>query len=159
MRRFEKISFKQFKKDIGDNKELYESYELPKRKTKASACYDLCSLIEINLKAGESVIIPTGMKYFSPDDEMFMIVIRSSMGFKYNIRLVNQVGIIDSDYYNNESNEGHVLVKLQNHGTDDYQINIGDAVAQGAFVKFFTVDDEEEITGERKGGFGSTGKR
>ena len=37
MRKFEKISFEQFKKDIKDDKELYDSYQLPIRKTKASA--------------------------------------------------------------------------------------------------------------------------
>lgn len=43
------------------------------------------------------------------EDEMLMIVVRSSQGFKYNVRLCNQVGIIESDYYNNETNEGHLL--------------------------------------------------
>ena len=31
MRKFEKISFEQFKKDVKDDKELYESYSLPKK--------------------------------------------------------------------------------------------------------------------------------
>lgn len=41
MRSFEKISFDQFKKDIIDDKNLYESYSLPKRSTKYAAGYDL----------------------------------------------------------------------------------------------------------------------
>ena len=41
---FEKISFKQFKKDIGDNKKLYNEIELPKRSTKNSAGYDIKSI-------------------------------------------------------------------------------------------------------------------
>ena len=89
---------------------------------------------------------------------MLMIVVRSSMGFKYNVRMCNQVGIIESDYYNNESNEGHMWVALQNHGTNDYIINKGDKFAQGIFTKFLMVEDEEEIKNERKGGFGSTNK-
>lgn len=158
MRKFEKISFEQFKKDICDDKELYEKYELPKRKTKYSAGYDISSLIEYNLKPKECVTIPTGFKYISPEDEMFMIVVRSSTGFKYNVRLVNQVGIIESDYYNNPQNEGHVLVRIQNEGEKDFKINIGDRIAQGIFVKFGIVDDEEEIKETRKGGVGSTTK-
>ena len=158
MRKFEKINFEQFKKDIDDNKELYDSYKLPKRSTKKSAGYDLCSLVEYNLLPNESVVIPTGLKVCLPDDEFLMLAIRSSLGFKYNVRLANQVGIIDADYYNNDSNEGHIMVKLHNHGDKDLLINIGDRVAQGIFMKYLTVEDEEEIESERKGGFGSTGK-
>ena len=158
MRKFEKISFDQFKKDISNDKELYDSYELPKRKTKYSAGYDIISLIEATLKPNECITIPTGFKYISPEDEMLMIVVRSSIGFKYNVRIVNQVGIIESDYYNNPENEGHVLVRVQNHGDKDFKINIGDRIAQGIFVKFNIVDDEEEISDTRKGGIGSTNK-
>jgi dUTP pyrophosphatase len=158
MRKFEKISFKQFKKDVFDDKDFYNDYSLPKRKTRYSAGYDIYSLIDYVLKPGEIKLFATGFKYISPIDEMFMIVVRSSMGFKYNIRLVNQVGIIESDYYNNESNEGHVMIKLQNEGDKDFVINKGDAIAQGIFVKFYTIDNEEEIKDIRKGGFGSTNR-
>ena len=41
MRKFEKITFEQFKKDIADDKELYEEYSLPKRETKYAAAYSL----------------------------------------------------------------------------------------------------------------------
>ena len=159
MRKFEKISFEQFKKDVCDDEKLYDDYNLPKRKTKSAACYDIASLIEYNLKQGECKTFPTGFKYISPRDEMLLIFVRSSLGFKYNIRLVNQVGIADSDYYNNPDNEGHVMVRIQNEGTNDFKINVGDRFAQCTFVKFYTVDDEEEITKTRKGGFGSTGKK
>ena len=52
MRKFEKISYEQFKNDIEDNKELYESYNLPKRSTKTSAGYDFESLIDFTLEPG-----------------------------------------------------------------------------------------------------------
>ena len=158
MRKFEKISYEQFKKDIGDNLELYNSYNLPKRKTKYAAGYDICSLIDKELKPNECITIPTGFKYISPTDEMFMIVVRSSIGFKYNVRMVNQVGIVESDYYNNSSNEGHVMVRIQNQGTENFNIKIGDRIAQGIFVKFYTIDDEDEILETRTGGMGSTDK-
>ncbi len=158
MRKFEKVSLEEFKKSIGDNEELYNSYELPKRKTKHSAGYDFASLIEKNLEPGESVLIPTGVKCALNEDDVLLIVVRSSLGFKHNIRLVNQVGVIDADYYNNESNEGHIFIKLKNEGDHDYKIEVGSAIAQGIIVKYGAVDDEEEIQSERTGGIGSTSK-
>ena len=92
------------------------------------------------------------------EDEVLMIFDRSSQGFKYNVRLCNQVGIIDQDYYNNPGNEGHIFVRLQNEGDKDYVVKKGDAIAQGVFVKYLSVDDEEEITNERQSGLGSTNK-
>jgi dUTP pyrophosphatase len=158
MRKFEKISFEQYKKDVCDNLEDYNNFNLPKRSTKYSAGYDFEASQNYVIKPNEIVKIPTGIKVIMNQDEMLMIFVRSSMGFKYNVRMCNQVGIIESDYYNNESNEGHMWVALQNHGTNDYIINKGDKFAQGIFVKFLTVDNEEEIKTERKGGFGSTTK-
>ena len=158
MRKFEKISFEQFKKDIKDDKELYDRYLLPKRSTKASAGYDFFAIESFEIKPGEVKKIPTGIKAIYPEDETLMLFVRSSMGFKYNIRLCNQVGVIDADYYDNKDNEGHIFIKFFNPTNEDYKINIGDKIAQGIFSKFLTVDDEEEITAERNGGFGSTGK-
>ena len=156
MRFFEKISFEQFKKDISDNKELYESFLLPKRSTKNSAGYDFKALTSFTLKKGERKKIPLGVKASLENDEVLMIVVRSGMGFKYNIRLCNQVGIIDSDYYNNSSNEGHIWICLENEGEEDFIINKDDNICQGIFVKYLTVDNEKDIDNLRNGGFGST---
>lgn len=156
MIKFEKISYKQFEKDVKGNKELYDKYLLPKRKTKNSAGYDFASLIDTILLPGESVVIPTGIKCELNYDEVLYIFNRSSLGFKHNLRLVNQVGVIDSDYYNNIDNEGHILIKLQNEGDHEYHIEIGSAIAQGVIMKYLTTDNEEEINEERKGGIGST---
>lgn len=48
--------------------------------------------------------MPTGIKSYFDKEEVLLLVVRSSMGFKYNIRLCNQVGVIDADYYNNKEN-------------------------------------------------------
>lgn len=157
-RGFEKISFEQFKKDINDDKKLYEEFSLPKRSTKNSAGYDFFSLYDFILKPGEMIKIPTGVKVKMNNDEMMMLFVRSSMGFKYNVRMCNQVGIFESDYYNNETNEGHAWLKIQNEGDKDYIVKKGDAICQGIFTKFLTVDDEEEITNIRQGGLGSTNR-
>ena len=158
MRKFEKISFEQFKKDFGDDRMLYDSYELPKRSTKKSAGYDIKSLEDGIIKPGEAMTFKTGLKVCMNDDECLYILSRSSQGYKYNVCLINSVGLIDSDFYNNPANEGHFSVRLVNFGKDDFVVKKGDKLAQGVFSKFLTVDDEEEIEGERTGGLGSTGK-
>lgn len=156
MRYFEKISFEQFKKDISNDKKLYDEYNLPKRQTKNSAGYDFESLFDFILKPGETKTIATGVKVNMNFDEMLMIVIRSSLGFKYNTRMCNQIGIVESDYYNNPNNDGHLFVKIQNEGKIDLIIKKGDRICQGIFVKFLTVDNEEEIKTRRTSGIGST---
>ena len=158
MRKFEKISFEQFVKDVKEDRMLYDNIELPKRSTKKSAGYDIRSVEEGIIKPNESMAFRTGLKVDMNDDEVLLIYSRSSQGYKYNVCLANSVGVIDSDYYNNEDNEGHFSVKLINFGDKDYEVKIGDKIAQGIFVKYLTVDDEEKINGKRKGGIGSTGK-
>ena len=158
MRKFEKISFEQFKKDISDDEILYNSYKLPSRETKYSAGYDFFAIESFDLQPGEIKKIPTGIKALYPEDEALMLFVRSSMGFKYNVRMCNQVGIIDSDYYNNPNNEGHMWIALQNHGDKVYSVKAGESFGQGLFMKYYVVDDEDIIEEERIGGFGSTNK-
>ena len=156
MRKFEKISFEQYKKDVNDDKKFYDSFALPKRSTKTSAGYDFVSLFDFVLMPGEIKKIPTGIKVSMGEDEVLFILVRSSMGFKYNIRMTNQVGVIDHDYYNNIDNEGHIYIKIQNEGNIPFEAKRGDHIAQGIFTKYLTVDDEEEIKKIRTGGIGST---
>ena len=156
MRKFEKISFEQFKKDISNDKKLYEEYILPTRGTKNAAGYDFYALFDYTLKPGDIMKIPTGIKVQMEDDDVLFLIDRSSMGFKWNVRMCNQVGVIDADYYNNESNEGHILIKLKNEGEHDYKIELGSAIAQGIILSYNTIDNEEEIDNIRTGGTGST---
>ena len=72
------------------------------------------------------------------------------MGFKYNIRLCNQVGIIDSDYYNNKDNEGHIWIKIQNEGTEKVSIKAGEAIVQWIFFKYLTTKSDEKLMIERR---------
>ncbi|HPF82867.1 MAG TPA: hypothetical protein PLV83_01685 [Bacilli bacterium] len=155
MRSFEKISFKQFKDDISDSKELYESIIVPKRQTSGSAGYDISVLKDYIIKPKEIVKIPTGIKTSMNEGEVLLLVVRSSMGFKYNLRLCNQVGVIDSDYYNNKENEGHIWIAVQNEGNSDITLNKGQRIVQGIFVNYLKVDDDDESK-IRKGSTGST---
>ena len=150
MRYFEKISFEQFQKDVEDNKELYDAYNLPKRETKYAAGYDFYALYDFTLKPGEIKKIPTGIKVNMEGDEVLLLVDRSSQGFKYNVRICNQVGVIDKDYYNNPNNEGHMWVRLQNEGDKDYVVKYGDGICQGMFMKYLVVDNEKGEFKERE---------
>lgn len=158
MRCFEKISFDQFRKDIKDDLQLYNNYILPKRSTKNSAGYDFFAVEKFTIAPGEIVKIPTGCKAKFNFDEALLILMRSSLGFKYNLRLTNQVGLIDSDYYDNESNEGHIWISIQNEGQKEITIDKNMAYSQGVFIKFLITDNDETTT-IRTGGSGSTDRR
>ena len=156
MRKFEKISLKQFIKDTGLTEKEYNEITLPHRATPQSAGYDFHILEDLTLKPGEIKKVPTAIKASMNSDEVLMIYIRSSLGFKYNMRMCNQTGIIDSDYYNNEDNEGHIFIAIQNEGQETVNLKANDRFAQGIFIKYLTTDDKEEITSTRTGGIGST---
>lgn len=156
MRSFEKISFEQFKNDVCDDKLIYNKFKLPNRSTKNSAGYDFFSLFDFSLKPGEIMKIPTGIKVNMENNDVLFLVVRSSMGFKYNVRMCNQVGVIDSDYYNNSDNEGHIWIKLKNDGDKDFIVKNGDAICQGIFLNYLTVTNERDVKKIRNGGLGST---
>lgn len=155
MRKFEKISKSEFLKDVPDAN--YDDIILPKRSTLNSAGYDFYSVISFTLSPGERRVIPTGIKVSMNSNEFLSIYIRSSLGFKWNIRMCNQVGIIDADYYNNSENEGHIFVCLMNEGDKVLEIKKGDRIVQGIFLPFLITDDDK-TTDIRIGGIGSTNK-
>lgn len=157
MRKFEVISKKEYEKELKAKCE-YDDIKLPRRSTKTSAGYDFISPIDFELNPGETIKVPSGIKVTMNEDEFLAILVRSSMGFKYNIRLCNQVGIVDSDYYNNPDNEGHMFIALKNEGEKVFSIKKGDKYAQGIFQKYLITDDDD-AEGERIGGFGSTNKK
>ena len=159
MRKFEVISINQFNKDFKNIDTKYEDIIIPKRSTKFSAGYDFYMPYDLTVKKNEVVLIPTGIKVMLNSDEFLGIYIRSSLGFKYNLRMCNQVGIIDSDYYNNPSNEGHIFVKLKNEGDNDIILKKYDRYVQGIIQKYYIVDNEKEIEDIRVGGIGSSGRR
>lgn len=149
MRDFEKISFKQFKKDVGDDEMLYNQFQLPKRDSKSTAGYDLYLLQDLVIKPDEIKKIPTGLKAHFNEDEVLFLIVRSSTGFKYNIRLCNQVGVIDADYYNNKDNEGHIWIKIQNEGDKEVFVSKGESLVQGIFMKYLVTDSDDKLNIKR----------
>ncbi len=158
--KFMKVSSFQFEKDLKNtNPEKENGYEqiiLPQRATKGSAGYDFFIPFDLELKSGETAIIPTGIRVQIDEGYFLALYPKSGLGFKFRLRLENTVGIIDSDYFYSD-NEGHIMVKMTNCGDKTLVLSKGKAFTQGIFTEFFiTYDDVTE--GVRNGGFGSTGK-
>ena len=140
--------------------EVVSSFEdaqinLPQRTTAESAGYDIECAETVTINPGEVKIVPTGIKAFMAYNEFLAIHIRSCIGIIRHIMLANCTGIIDSDYYNNEDNEGHILLGLYNLGTEAVTLEKGERVAQGIFTKYLVANDDE-ANGIRRGGIGST---
>lgn len=136
-----------------------KNINLPVRKTKCSAAYDLEAAEDIvipSFKFGmKPTLIPTGLKSYMMEDEVLIIVPRSSGPKKQGILFPHSMGVIDSDYYGNEDNDGHIFVQCINIKDEDVHIKKGEPIAQGFFQKYL-VTDNDEAKGVRKGGFGST---
>ena len=156
--KFSHVSEAQYMKDLGDQKDPLPLREipLPKRSTRGSAGYDFVSPVEAEIPAGGRIVIPTGLRCEMAPGWVLMIFPRSGMGFKYQTRLSNTVGIIDSDYAFAE-NEGHILVSLRNPLDRELLIQRGTRFCQGIFLPYGLAEEEEAFQ-DRTGGFGSTGK-
>ena len=129
---------------------------LPTRKTIGSAGYDFRCPYSYTLNAGETVVFKTGVKACMNRNEVLYIYIRSSLGIKHKLALTNGTGIIDSDYYNNPDNEGHIMIAVYNTTDSAFTVNKGDRIAQGIFAKYYKADNDS-ADGTRTGGVGSTG--
>lgn len=128
--------------------------KLPTRATAHSAGYDFYSPVDVVIEPGKSCLIFTDVKASMYWDNVLMLYVRSSMG-KHPVVIANGTGIIDSDYYSNEDNDGNIGFRLLNLGDEPYVIKTGDRIGQGVFQKYCTVKDDD-VAGIRTGGFGST---
>ena len=139
-----------------ENKDIH----LPIRKTKHSAGYDVEAASDVVIppfKLGcKPTLVPTGLKAYCQDDEYFMLVNRSS-GPKKGLVMPNSIGIFDSDYYGNIDNDGHFYFQFYNILDHDIVISKGDVIGQVIFQKYLLCDDDN-ASGIRVGGFGSTDK-
>lgn len=133
--------------------EVIEEYKdkginLPVRKTKYSAGYDIEAAEDVIIPAFKPgvkpTLIPTGLKAYCHEDEFYMLVNRSS-GPKKGLVMANSIGIIDNDYYNNESNEGHIFIKIQNEGKENVYLKAGTGFAQGIFMKYLVTKSDYNL--------------
>lgn len=164
-----------------------EGLSLPQRSTKHAAGYDFCAREDFVLKSvwrydfvrlfrlirnehpltGEDferaskvlkpLLVPTGIKAYMGEDEVLVLANRSSGPIKRGLILPNGIGVVDADYYNNDSNEGEIFFQLVNLSPRDVVIKKGERIGQGIFMPYLTADGEQNAGAQRKGGFGSTG--
>ena len=134
---------------------------LPVRKTRFSAGYDIEAAEDTTIpsfkKGIKPTLIKTGLKAYMEQDEVLILANRSSNPGKKGLILANSIGVIDSDYYGNPENDGHIMFAFYNIKEEDIEIKKGDAIGQAIFQKFLTTDNDVS-SGERIGGFGSTSK-
>ncbi len=165
--RFHKVSMEQFLSAVREEfteysqeeiRDAYAAINLPKRATKGSAGYDFYSPFTLSLEPGDTIKVPTGIRAEMEEDWVLKLYPRSGLGFKYRLQLNNTVGIIDSDYFYSD-NEGHIIAKITNDSREGktLEITAGMGFMQGIFLEYgVTVDDD--ASGIRNGGFGSTTK-
>lgn len=160
---FEKVSLDQYISDIKDSnskaeiEDIYNSIKLPVRKTRYSAGHDFHMPFGVRIPAGGLATIPTGVRCCMADNYVMFVFPRSSLGIKKNMVITNTVPVIDSDYYMNDGNEGHIFICIKNCGNETLRLESGEAFAQAVFIEY-GVADNGDIETVRNGGIGSTGK-
>lgn len=133
----------------------YDNVIIPTRATKESVGYDFHIIKDIEIMPNERIIIPTGIKCKMMQYNILEIHIRSSIAIKKGLMLQNNVGIIDSDYYNNNDNEGHIYIPIWNTSDKIVKLKKGERFVQGIFKDYYITEDDD-TSKTRDGGFGST---
>ena len=111
---------------------------------------------KINIKPGDTAIIPSGIALSIPKGFEAQIRPRSGLAAKQKISVLNTPGTIDADY------RGEIKVILINHSRELFTVENGQRIAQMVICPIIQVQLEEvdflNETKRGKGGFGSTGK-
>ena len=136
----------------------YEDTDLPERKTEYAAGYDVKPYETGTVLPNQTKLIPTGIKCRLNYDEYIQLHLRSSVGINNDVMLANGTGIIDADYYNNDDNEGHIMIPIRNLGDTPFEYNKNDRLAQ-LFIMPYRITAKDRTTKKRTGGFGSTGNK
>ena len=135
---------------------------LPVRSTKNSAGYDVEAAEDCIIpafKPGQKpTLVKTGIKAYMESDEVLILANRSSNPGKKGLILANSIGVVDSDYYENPDNDGHIMYAFFNFKAEDVEIKKGERIGQAIFQKYL-VTDNDIAQGEGTGGFGSTNKQ
>ena len=134
-------------------KKLTDKAILPERATKGSAGYDISASESVIIEPGEIKLVPTGLAVQMEQDDVMLLIDRSSNPRKRGIVLSNSVGVIDHDYFPNE-----FMGMFTNITDQPVTIEIGQRIMQAVFVKYGLVDNDN-AKGRRTGGFGSTGEK
>lgn len=164
--KFSKVPIEQYVKDRIANfidvaeceaREEFFNIKLPTRGTRNAAGYDFYAPFDFTVSPDYPITIPTGINALFNDKSYALIIMpRSGSGFKYGLRLMNTVGLIDADY-SEANNYGHIMIKLISNTPVTF--HKGERFAQGVFLPYGIVMDENlDDLADRTGGIGSTGK-
>lgn len=138
-----------------EHKLLHPLAKTPTKSKETDAGHDLYSIQDVSIEPGTTVNVRTGIVFTVPDGHYITIEGRSSL-FKHGV--IPARGIIDATY------TGEMIVALTNQSHENYEIKVGDRIAQlivheSHSIDIVTVDEfspEYNIRGTD--GFGSTGK-
>ena len=139
-------------------KRLAKDVNLPKYETSGSSGMDLAAYIdnEIEIKPGDTAIIPTGISLSIPEGLEIQIRPRSGLAAKKKISVLNTPGTIDADY------RGEIKIILVNLGKESFKIEKGHRIAQMVLcpIKKAYLEEVDNLEKTQRGdsGFGSTGK-
>jgi dUTP pyrophosphatase len=132
---------------------LDKNSKVPKRGSSGAAGYDLTSVKSLTIKARGRALVPTGLAIQVPLGSYGRIAPRSGLAYKNSIDVA--AGVIDYDY------TGPVGVILVNNSDVDFDVSIGDRIAQLIFEVIITPEPQVVTslseTNRGEGGFGSTG--
>lgn len=131
--------------------------KLPERSTTFSAGYDFYNPEKVIIEPHKIAYVKTGVKADMLSNEVLILANRSSNPKKKGLILANGIGIVDKDYYDNPDNEGEIAFAFMNITDQPVILEVGEKLGQGMFIEYLTVENDKAF-GERKGGFGSTGK-
>jgi dUTP pyrophosphatase len=120
--------------------------------------FDLRSTEELIIKAGERVLIGTGLSFDIPDGYEIQVRSKSGLALKQGLMVLNSPGTVDFGY------NSEVKVIIFNTSKEDVVINLGQKIAQAVLcpvvcgkwvnlVKTDKIDDKDR----NNNGFGSTG--
>ena len=110
----------------------------------------------IKIHPGARALIPTGLIFGTPEGYSVRLYSRSSVGVKRGLKIVQGVGVFDSDFYD------EALIPLHNITNATLIVGHGERIAQAELVELakydlMETDIEPTQTTNRVGGFGSTG--
>lgn len=136
---------------------ISRSGKAPSYATEGASGMDLRAYLEepMTLMPMERKLVPTGIYVEIPEGYEGQVRARSGLAIKKGIGLVNGIGTIDSDY------RGELCVPLINWGSEPFEIQDGDRIAQLVIARYERVQIElvQELgdTDRGEGGFGHTG--
>jgi dUTP pyrophosphatase len=135
-------------------KKLSDKAKIPSQGSKYAAGYDLYAAEEVLVNTIGRKLVKTNISIAIPEGYYGRIAPRSGLAYKNGIDVL--AGVIDSDY------RGDIGVILLNTDHNlDFEVNVGDRIAQIIIEKYHSVNWETvetlDATVRSEGGFGSSG--